>query len=150
MDKIGKNIMVAGVSWQVASIAFFVALCTEYAWRLRTSASFVELNPACADLRRSLYFRSFLFALGGATLAIFIRSVFRCAELSQGFKGKLANQQVTFMVLEGAMIAIAVILLTVFHPGLVFQNAWNDASWKIRSEKQKETFPLQTMDEKEV
>lgn len=134
-DKIGKNIMITGVAWQVASIILFAALCAEYAWRLRKAAAFVELNTACEDLRQTLYFRSFLFALGGATLAIFIRSVFRCAELSQGFKGKLANQQITFMILEGAMIAIAVILLTVFHPGLVFKHAWSDASWTLRSKK---------------
>ena len=63
-----------------------------------------------------------------ATLAIFIRSCFRVAELREGFDGKLANQQVTFMILEGAMVAIASIALTVAHPGLIFGSYWNLAT----------------------
>lgn len=63
-------------------------------------------------------------ALGLATLTIFIRSCFRVAELSQGFNGKLANDQVTFMVLEGMMVSIACIALTVAHPGLIFGKSW--------------------------
>ena len=67
-----------------------------------------------------------------------MRSVFRCAELREGFRGKLANQQVTFMVLEGGMIAIAVGLLTIWHPGLIFQRTWQHAGWRFRGEKAEE------------
>jgi hypothetical protein len=140
-DKIGKDIMVAGVSWQVFSLALFAVLCADYAWKLR-KAGHADMNPNCDDLRRSLYFRLFLWALGAATLAIFVRSVFRCAELSQGFKGKLANQQITFMVLEGAMIVIAVVLLTLFHPGRVFRHAWNELSWSLRSKEAQASLTL--------
>lgn len=55
---------------------------------------------------------------------IFIRSCFRVAELQGGFGGALANQEVTFMILEGAMIIIASIALTVMHPGTIFKEAW--------------------------
>lgn len=53
-----------------------------------------------------------------------MRSCYRVAELKSGFDGKLANQQVSFMILEGAMIALASIALTVFHPGPVFKDSW--------------------------
>ena len=59
-------------------------------------------------------------ALVVATLCIFIRSCFRVAELQGGFDSALANQQITYMILEGAMIIIATTALTVGHPGLVF------------------------------
>lgn len=39
------------------------------------------------------------------------------------------------MILEGAMICIAVIALTVFHPGIAFKGAWADASWSMRAKK---------------
>ena len=39
------------------------------------------------------------------------------------------------MILEGAMICIAVVCLTVFHPGSVFGKDWNVAAWKIRRTK---------------
>jgi hypothetical protein len=73
-----------------------------------------------------------MLALGLATLLILIRSSFRVAELSEGFASALANNQVTFMVLEGGMVASAVILLTVLHPGLVFERkGWKDAGWSF-------------------
>ena len=64
-------------------------------------------------------------ALAIAVLTIFVRSCFRVAELQTGFNGKLANEQIPFMILEGGMIAIASIALTVWHPGLVFGAFWN-------------------------
>ena len=133
MDNIGKNIMVAGVSWQVVSLVLFTALCLDFARRVRNACE-VEMNPAFASFRASRKFNSFLCGLAVATLTIFIRSVFRCAELSGGFHGPLANQEVTFMILEGAMICIAVICLTVFHPGLVFGQDWHMAGWNIRGD----------------
>lgn len=60
-----------------------------------------------------------------ATFTIYIRSVFRVAELCGGFDGHLANDQITFMVLEGAMVTIAAIALTVVHPGMVFGKNWS-------------------------
>lgn len=55
-----------------------------------------------------------------STLTLFTRSVFRVAELSGGFGGHLANDEVSYMILEGAMVAIASVLLTVMHPGIGF------------------------------
>ena len=66
-----------------------------------------------------------ILALIIATIAIFIRSCFRVAELKGGFGGKLANQEVTFMILEGAMVAIASLALTIAHPGLIFGPFWS-------------------------
>ena len=42
------------------------------------------------------------------------------AELQGGFDSYLANEQITYMIWEGAMIVIATTALTVGHPGLVF------------------------------
>jgi hypothetical protein len=72
-------------------------------------------------------------ALAVSTIAIFIRSVYRVAELSGGFGGSLANDQATFMVLEGPMVIIAVLAMTVFHPGTCFNAHWETAGWTLRS-----------------
>ena len=132
LNNIGKNIMVAGVAWQVASLALFAVLCFDFSRRARRAPE-EELNPAFAQFRASTKFKLFLCGLATATLTIFTRCVFRCAELSGGFDGRLANQQVSFMILEGAMICIAVICLTAFHPGWVFGENWRAAAWNIRS-----------------
>lgn len=65
-----------------------------------------------------------------------MRSIFRAAELSEGFDGKLANDEVTFMILEGAMVVIACICLTAFHPGVCFGGKWDQVNFKFRTLKQ--------------
>ncbi len=129
--------MIAGVSWQVFSLGLFAVASLEFAWRIRKARE-EDLNQKVefVELRRTTRFRVFLLVLAGATLAIFIRCVFRCAELSEGFDGKLANDEVTLMVLEGAMIVIAVILLTVLHPGPAFGGTWSNATWSLRGAKE--------------
>jgi hypothetical protein len=76
-----------------------------------------------------------VLGLGIATITIFIRSVYRVAELSNGFHGKLANQEITFMILEGAMIIIGVTAITIMHPHFAFGGAWGEAAWSLRGKK---------------
>lgn len=71
-------------------------------------------------------------ALFLATACLFVRTVFRSVELSEGFTGKLANNEVQFMVLDGVMVLIASICMTVMHPGYAFGKRWNDASFSFR------------------
>jgi len=75
-------------------------------------------------------------ALGVATFLVFIRSVYRVAELQGGFDSAIANNEPAFMVFEGPMIIVAVAVLTVFHPGTVFKGAWSNADWSLGSKKQ--------------
>ena len=127
----GVNTMIAGVAWQVVALGLFGVLSFEFWIRVRSTPS-SALNPAFVGLRAQKSFQpGFLVAILLTGIFIFVRSVFRCAELSEGFHGPLANDEVTFMVLEGTMIALACILLTVFHPGLVVGGeVWSAASWK--------------------
>ena len=66
-----------------------------------------------------------------ATLTIFVRCCFRVAELHSGYGGKLANDEVLYMVLEGAMMTVAVLALTVVHPGPVLGPAWQATELKL-------------------
>lgn len=58
-----------------------------------------------------------VLALTVVTLVILVRLCFCVAELAHGFGSKLANNQVAFMILEGAMIILATSSMAVFHPG---------------------------------
>ncbi|RDW93027.1 RTA1 domain-containing protein [Aspergillus mulundensis] len=96
---LGVNVIIAGLAWQV------VSLCIFQQWQ-RTSTS--------GALRSARYFRASLWVFGIATLLIVVRSVYRCAELREGFQGHLADDEASFMVLEATMIALAVFALTGF------------------------------------
>jgi len=71
-------------------------------------------------------------ALWIATILILIRSIYRVAELEGGFTGTIASNQVSFMILEGPMIILAVGALSVFHPGYAFDGQWKSAGWSLR------------------
>lgn len=135
--------MLAGLSCQVAPLALFAGCYAEFAFRvccyarnpghpynnelplrltpISTSLSSIRSGaPLTSTLPQSPLFRAFLICLCTATLDIFIRSCFCVAGLSGDFHGLLANNQVSFMVLEGGMVAIACLTLTVLHPGVCF------------------------------
>ncbi|KAL3477014.1 RTA1 like protein-domain-containing protein [Aspergillus californicus] len=132
---LGVNIMIAGLAWQVISIGIFTVMGTYFYLRVRKATS-TDFNHDFSALRSTRYFKASLWGLSVALLVIFVRSVYRCLELREGFDGHLANDEVTFMVLEAAMITIAVILLSVFHPGVVWKGQWNEAVWSSRGKGQ--------------
>ena len=39
------------------------------------------------------------------------------------------------MILEGAMVVLAVLLLTVLHPAVAFQGNWHKANFALRKSK---------------
>ncbi|PYH98074.1 hypothetical protein BO71DRAFT_395557 [Aspergillus ellipticus CBS 707.79] len=157
----GINIMIAGLSSQVASLTLYIVICLDFAFRVYrltsnnpsagTTGGFrmthtknesdtpdlntdelITLNPEFAALRASTRWKAFLGCQGLAVVCIYIRSCFRVAELCGGFSSKLANDQTTFMVLEGMMISIAVIAMSTWgHPGVGFGGRWTDLDYPM-------------------
>ncbi|KAJ5645569.1 RTA1 domain protein [Penicillium longicatenatum] len=123
LQQTGINIMIAGLAFQVASLFIFIVLGSEFALRVHRSpkSEFSDFN----GLRQSRKWTMFIYCLILATLTIFIRSIFRVAELKGGFGSALANNEVDLMVLESTMVSIACIALTAAHPAIVIGRAWN-------------------------
>jgi hypothetical protein len=130
----GRAIMVAGVVFQVVSLLIFMGLWLEFIFRLgRTSESSKDVR--FVKLRNTKKFTWFQYALGAAVVLIFIRSVYRVAELQQGFSGPIANDEISFMILEGPMIFLAVLALTVLHPGIAYGGNWSSAAWSVKQHR---------------
>lgn len=127
---VGDNIMVAGLSVQVVTLFIFICLTTDFAIRttrrVRELGKEHALDPTHARLRASWAFKGFLVALAFATLCIFTRSVYRVAELSEGWNGHLIKTQKYFIGLEGAIVGAAVLALNAFHPGLCFREGYEE------------------------
>ncbi|KAH6654763.1 RTA1 like protein-domain-containing protein [Truncatella angustata] len=133
MIDLGTHVLIAGLSFQVASLFAFTACSLEFLWRVKKYPGL--RNPEFADLVNSKRFKLFLCSLFIATTLLFIRTVFRSVELSEGFSGKLANNEVQFMILDGVMVILATMCITVWHPGYGFQKRWNDARFRFRTPK---------------
>ncbi|KXT02567.1 hypothetical protein AC578_10691 [Pseudocercospora eumusae] len=126
----GVDVMIAGLLLQAISLATFVGL---WAWfQLRVLRGVPTHDPAKVYTRQRTFFYAFNAGLLMATAAIVVRSIYRVAELWGGFSGKLWNDEVDFMILDGAMIGLAVCLLTVLHPGAAFGGQWHMANWNLR------------------
>ncbi|KAF2743857.1 hypothetical protein M011DRAFT_496645 [Sporormia fimetaria CBS 119925] len=109
------NILIAGLSFQVASLFAFTACSFEFLWRVRKQPDM--RNPNFSELVASKRFKWFLRSLSLATALLFIRTVFRSVE---------------FKVLDGVMVILASACLTVCHPGYGFQERWNEAGFHFR------------------
>lgn len=125
----GVKVMIAGLILQVVSLFIFLAVFLDFTWRCRRGVT--DQTPARLQVRQSLAFRVFGVGLVGATVTILVRSIFRVAELWQGFGGSIWNDEALFMVLDGAMVAVASTLLSALHPGRAFGEQWAAANWSL-------------------
>lgn len=146
----GINIMIAGLLLQAISLAVFSAVWTWFMLRVRSGVT--DQTHAKVVTRTRMLFKLFQVALMLATAAIIVRSIYRVAELWGGFEGELWNNETDFMILDGVMIALAVLLLTVLHPGIAFGEQWHAANWSIRDGRNRERLRSQSgkVDEREM
>lgn len=138
LKRTGIDIMIAGLVLQAVSLSVFLAVGLDFFLRVRRHGM-DNSSPERNALRSRFVFKAFLAALLLATVAILARSIFRAAELWAGFEGELWNSETDFLVLDGAMIALAVLLLSALHPGLAFGGQWHAANWSLRSGKEKKS-----------
>lgn len=136
-SQVGINLMIAGLSTQVVSMTVFVLVCMQLAWAVRKHPE--RVSTEYEEMRRSRRFRLFLWSIGICTIAILIRCSFRVAELSKGFNGSIANNEVEFMVLDGMLMSIVIILLTVAHPGIILGPMWQAGGFHLRKSKADKT-----------
>lgn len=93
----GVDISLAGLSFQVFSLTVFIALTIDYARSYLRAAKSGAVRNRLTEPR----YKVFLVFLALATLCIYIRCVYRVAELSQGYSGPLIQEQGLFIGLEG-------------------------------------------------
>ena len=138
MVDVGNNLMMAGIVWQVVTLIVFWSLCTAYWYRIHTHKS--TLSASALALMESRRFVFFYTCMVIAFTGIFARCVYRIAEMSQGWASDIMQDEAGFIALEGVMILVAVIALTVAHPGLVFPEMQRHTvkGWTGRTEEEKE------------
>lgn len=119
---IGDDIMIAGIAFQVATMFVCICLAVDFGIQvfrhhIHRSAGEGEVKEA-RELPQS--FRYYAACCAIAFALIFVRCVYRIPEMSGGWGSKLMRNQAEFMILDGAMISTASILLTIAHPGIFF------------------------------
>lgn len=104
----GTHTMVAGIVFQLASITVFVFLAADFVRRTLRMRILQTMTGTIIPLLGAMIF---------SVLCIYIRSIYRTIELSQGWSGYLITHERYFIVLDGIMMVLAVGVFNIFHPG---------------------------------
>ncbi|KAI8990402.1 RTA1-domain-containing protein [Trametes punicea] len=124
----GGHIMLAGVVFQLAALVVYVALASEFLLRFAYDHPFNRATGAPA--RAEHVEKKIKFMIAGLALEavfLFIRSIYRTAELTEGWRGKIITTETYFNVFDAAMIVLAMVTLSLFHPGYLLGHA---SAWK--------------------
>ncbi|KAK0648557.1 RTA1 like protein [Cercophora newfieldiana] len=118
----GNRMIIAGIVLQVVVLGVFGLLAGEYLFRVR---KWIANGPAPeeakgAALWRNTKFRMFVYGMMGAYATLFIRCVYRIAEMAGGWGNHIMQDEPSFVVLESFMVLIASCLLAGFAPGIFF------------------------------
>ncbi|KAJ5960428.1 uncharacterized protein N7479_007578 [Penicillium vulpinum] len=113
----GTHIMVAGIVFQLASITIFVFCAVDFIRRTMRNHLLQSVNGSVIPL-----FAAMILSI----ICIYIRSIYRTIELSQGWDGYLISHESYFIALDGAMMVVSVVVFNVLHPGWMLPNEKSD------------------------
>ncbi|KAJ7278443.1 RTA1-like protein [Mycena rebaudengoi] len=109
---VGANVMLGGIVFQFAAIVVYSSLAGDF-------------------FRR--YFMYSPIMIGGlvfSTTCLFIRSVYRTIELTDGWTGRIIHTELYFNVLDGAMVTLAIFTMNAAHPGFLLHEKASSPSEK--------------------
>ncbi|KAI9167546.1 Efflux pump himE [Paramyrothecium foliicola] len=121
VDK-GVNIIAAGLGLHTVALIAFVA--THLCFILRVRPQRGRLDPKYSRVYQSPRFSRFLRALEIATGLLLVISMYRITEMASGISSKLFQNEEAFMIMNGAVPFMSCALLSIFHPGATFGDAW--------------------------
>lgn len=134
----GTDIMIAGLLLQAVSLGFFLLVWSTF--MIRVLRGIPDQKYYKMAIRRRPLFKAFSLGLLLSTVLILTRSIYRVIELWGGFSGSVWNDEVDFIVLDGVMISLAVVLLTILHPGPGFAGQWESVGWRMNKDKSKQAL----------
>ncbi|PIG83675.1 RTA1 domain protein [Aspergillus arachidicola] len=109
----GNDIIITGIAFQVATMSVCGLLALDFFIRYFRRSSGEKARDG-GNGRIKLVVFADIFAY----FTVLIRCIYRIPEMAGGWGNPLMQKEDEFLVLDGMMVALAVLALTVFHPGL--------------------------------
>ncbi|KAI0813323.1 RTA1 like protein-domain-containing protein [Xylaria sp. FL0064] len=120
----GLQVLVAGLAVQLFALVIFVLHGILFAITLRTRQH--ELDPKFAFVYTSTSFKLFIAAFTFTTFLISLRTGYRTVQVAEGFQSSVAQSEMLFLVLDGAVMLMASTLLLIYFPARVLGQSWLD------------------------
>ena len=111
-EKMGSNIIVAGLICQIIFFGCFVMVAVLFHRRLLS-------QPPQKMLEEDAPYKRHMIALYITSILIFLRSIVRVVEFIQGFQGYIAMHEPFLYVFDAAPMLVVVLLLNWVHPSEV-------------------------------
>jgi len=123
---LGAHIALGGTIFQLIAIAAYCALAAEFLVRYTKDWPMRRSTPLPGEVLRGTTDRRLnrmLYAMFIMTVFIVIRTIYRVVEFVNGWNGKVISTQWLFNVFDGTMIALAMLTLNLFHPGIYLRGS---------------------------
>ena len=95
----GGNIMLAGIVFQVATFTALYGLCVNFILSLKRNKS--TMTPEASALLHGRDFKIFASGMLAASLFIYVRCLYRIAELADGWASPIMRNEIEYIVLDG-------------------------------------------------
>ncbi|EER29924.1 RTA1 like protein family [Coccidioides posadasii C735 delta SOWgp] len=118
--EIGNRIIITGIAFQVATMSVCGFLGLDFFLRASRKGAFSDRGQLSEKQRHWKSFKIFCWAEILAYTTVLVRCIYRIPEMAGGWGNELMQNEKEFLILDGAMVAISVLALTIFHPGIWF------------------------------
>ncbi|KAJ7889472.1 RTA1-domain-containing protein [Mycena olivaceomarginata] len=115
--QVGAHTMLGGILFQFVAMITYCCLAGDFLMRyagdrpVKLDSSPSTRGVVLPGTKRMIY------ALAFSTLVLFIRSIYRIIELATGWHSTFMLNELYFNVLDGAMVALAIVVTNLEHPG---------------------------------
>lgn len=119
--EMGGRIMLGGIIFQMIAITLYMILAIEFLIRYINDKPFQrpDNEPPTGNFFLDKKMKLMLLGTSFSSLAIYVRSVYRTIELTDGWNGRIITTEIYFNAMDGAMILLAMYCLNIFHPGML-------------------------------
>ncbi|KAH9898354.1 RTA1-domain-containing protein [Cubamyces lactineus] len=155
---LGSHVILVGLIVQIISMTVFCYMMAEYAFRRFTDrpfrkpemASYAEAAvPVMSARTMDRSMKLLITGICVSTALIYIRSVYRIIEFSNGYSGSISHTQVLFNVFDGMMVTLAMYTLNAMHPGLLLRATAGVSAYAM-AERSQTSFDRRTSPTVEV
>lgn len=143
---LGEYITLAGIGFQIFTLFVFMVLAAWVWYRIRTDSP-INYDVHYLENRERTLFKYWIPAVAVSLVFLFIRSIYRMVELSNGWGGPIIRNENYFLILDGLMIFLGMLVLSIIYPGVAYGNV--DVPGLSEKRKRKNfDFELQSQDQK--
>jgi len=114
--KLGINIVLGGLGFQIFAFVIFVLMACRFHYRLNREPTWISREP-------SIRWRRCMWVLYATSLLVLIRNFYRIVEFGAGSDSAVYKSEVYLYVLDGSLMWLLVLFLIIVHPGALFRAA---------------------------